>query len=138
MKDKMEAMVTWHKEGYLDPEVWDNLCDKVNPSLMPAPSVLNIEKRKHCQLHYQVRFLKFDTFNKVFLFKPILSLSSPPELEFMVTDGMAIGGSGHHWNDDYRLLFQQWLFSHHLFSYTNKQKNWVCHHRNSDQQWPLA
>ena len=54
----MEAMVTWHNERYLDPEVWDNLRDKVNPTLMPAPSVLNIEKRKHCQLHCQVRFLK--------------------------------------------------------------------------------
>ena len=77
MKDMMEAMVTWHKEGYLDPEVWDNLCDKVNPSLMPAPSVLNIEKRKHCQLHYQVRFLKFDTFNK--------GVSFPAEVEFEFT-----------------------------------------------------
>ena len=37
----MEAMTDWHREGYVDPAVWEKLiCNKVNPTLMPAPSVL--------------------------------------------------------------------------------------------------
>ena len=36
----MEAMVAWHHERYLDPEVWNRLPEKINPALMPAPSVL--------------------------------------------------------------------------------------------------
>ena len=37
----MEAMVEWHREGYIDPAVWEKLIrNKVNPAVMPAPSVL--------------------------------------------------------------------------------------------------
>ena len=37
----MEEMVEWHREGYIDPAVWEKLIrNKVNPALMPAPSVL--------------------------------------------------------------------------------------------------
>ena len=36
-----EAMVKWHREGYIDPAVWEKLIrNKVNPAVMPAPSVL--------------------------------------------------------------------------------------------------
>ena len=37
----MKAMVEWHQERYLDPAVWEKLIrNKVNPAVMPAPSVL--------------------------------------------------------------------------------------------------
>ena len=37
----IEAMVEWHREGYIDPAVWEKLIrSKVNPAVMPAPSVL--------------------------------------------------------------------------------------------------
>ena len=37
----MEAMVDWHREGYIDPTVWEKLIrNKVNPAVIPAPSVL--------------------------------------------------------------------------------------------------
>ena len=41
VRDLMEGMVEWHREGYIDPAVWEKLIrNKVNPALMPAPSVL--------------------------------------------------------------------------------------------------
>ena len=37
----MKAMVEWHQERYLDPAVWEKFIrNKVNPAVMPAPSVL--------------------------------------------------------------------------------------------------
>ena len=39
----MEAMVQWHREGYIDPGVWEKLIrNKVNPALILAPSVLQL------------------------------------------------------------------------------------------------
>ena len=41
VRDLMEAMVEWHREGYIDPAVWEKLIrNKVNPAVIPAPSVL--------------------------------------------------------------------------------------------------
>ena len=41
MGQVMEEMVEWHREGYVDPAIWEKLIpDKVDPALMPAPSVL--------------------------------------------------------------------------------------------------
>ena len=41
VRNLMEAMVEWHREGYIDPAVWEKLIrNKVNPAVMPAPSVL--------------------------------------------------------------------------------------------------
>ena len=37
----MEAMVEWHRGRLIDPAVWEKLIrNKVNPALMPPPSVL--------------------------------------------------------------------------------------------------
>ena len=39
----MEAMVKWHQERYIDPTVWEKVIrNKLNPAVMPAPSVLQI------------------------------------------------------------------------------------------------
>ena len=43
IRDLLEAMVEWHREEYVDPAVWEKLIrNKVNPALMPAPSVLQL------------------------------------------------------------------------------------------------
>ena len=34
--------MTCHRERYLDPGVWDVLRPKINPTLMPAPSILHL------------------------------------------------------------------------------------------------
>ena len=37
----MEVMIDWHREGYVDPAVWEKLIrNEVNHALMPTPSVL--------------------------------------------------------------------------------------------------
>ena len=41
VKDLMEKMFEWHKVGYIDPAVWEQLIrHKVNPALMPSPAAL--------------------------------------------------------------------------------------------------
>ena len=40
VNDLVEAMVEWHREGYIDPAVWEYIRSKMNPTLMPSPSVL--------------------------------------------------------------------------------------------------
>lgn len=42
IKDLVEEMVEWQKNGFLDPEVWEFLRPKMNPALMPEPSVLQL------------------------------------------------------------------------------------------------
>ena len=48
----MEEMVMWQRERYIDPAIWNILRTKINPALIPAPSVL--EKQILPQLQYLV------------------------------------------------------------------------------------
>ena len=40
VKDLVKEMIVWQKGRYLDPEIWDHLCSRINPALMQEPSVL--------------------------------------------------------------------------------------------------
>ena len=43
VRELMEDLVTWQRAGCLDPRVWDEFLRlRINPTLMPAPSVLQL------------------------------------------------------------------------------------------------
>ena len=42
MKDVVESMVQWQQGRCLDPGVWNHLRPRMNPRLIPAPSVLHL------------------------------------------------------------------------------------------------
>ena len=43
MLELVQRMVTWNREGCLDPKVWERfLCHTLAPELMPAPSELQL------------------------------------------------------------------------------------------------
>ena len=67
VKDLMEEMIVWQKERYIDPGIWDRLLEKINPSLMPAPSIL--QQGFWPQLQYPVNKIicSYDTLNLGFL-----------------------------------------------------------------------
>ena len=41
MKEMVESMVDWQQGRYLDSGVWNYLRPRLNPRLMPAPSVIH-------------------------------------------------------------------------------------------------
>ena len=40
VRDVVGEMVTWYRDGYLDPGVWEHITDKINPSALPTPAEL--------------------------------------------------------------------------------------------------
>ena len=44
MRDLVQSLVSWHRNGCLDPEVWEQfLRHHLDPALMPAPSELQLQ-----------------------------------------------------------------------------------------------
>ena len=44
MKELIQSLVSWHRNGYLDPDVWEQfLRHQLDPALMPAPSELQLQ-----------------------------------------------------------------------------------------------
>ena len=64
MKDLVESMVEWQQGRCLDPGVWNHIRPRLNPRLMPAPSVVQPRppaKRRLDDVEYEehVRFIFF-------------------------------------------------------------------------------
>ena len=44
MKELIQSLVDWHKNRYLDPDVWESfLRHHLDPALMPAPSEIELQ-----------------------------------------------------------------------------------------------